>query len=98
MIIFAVAPVSASKRPTAAFRRPCGLQSRATRLLQGSERRAEIENYAAVDLARLHSVEDIVDLRERHLGDFRTHLAFGSEGNGFIEIAARTDDRTTHRN
>src|SRR3954463_6552451 len=40
---------------------------------------AKVEHHAAVDLAGLHPVEDVIDLRERHLGYFGLDLAVRGE-------------------
>jgi hypothetical protein len=67
------------------------------RLKIGSRRRlAEIQHHAAVDLAGLHPVEDVVDLLQRCRTDFRVHLAVDGERDGFIEVAARADDGAAH--
>ena len=52
----------------------------------------DFEDDAAVYLAFLHALEDIVDRAEGKRFDGGFHFAFGGEGERFLEIEARADD------
>ena len=59
---------------------------------------AEIDHHATANGARLHLIEDGVDIAQWPFGHFRRHFAFGGELERLFQIFARAHQRTHHLN
>src|SRR4249920_3301713 len=98
----AAAPNSGAVKPLSSPWKPhVGVRARPT-MTTGSVLIAdlpllEVDDQAALDVARAHAGEDVVDALEPLGRHGRLHLALAGEVERFLQIEARADDGAAHR-